>query len=504
MPRFARPAECASCHPRQYQQWQGSMMAYAEMSPVFNALEAAGNRLTGGAFAADGPDALLCQGCHSPVSVALGEFPPFRESAGRPSRDFAGDVGRHGLSCDFCHQVAHADLEGSLLGDGIANAAFLLEPGRTKFGPFTQPSANFAHASTQSAYLRSAEFCGSCHDVRLPGTDAVTGEPFLRLENAFTEWQRGPYATADNPYGRIVTCQDCHMSAYPYEPPGTYRVDWASTLTSAPQRSVAPHYFTGVDVALIDFPGQDDEGLDTYGLPIGQARRRADLLRAACTLALEAPESVEPGAVLPITVVVTNVGAGHNVPTGFSQERQMWIELTVTDASGIVIYESGTLVDRAHPETGEPEPDGTLDDEDLDNRLGSIDAVTLEADLVPGPDENQRPAANLGLMNFGNEFLRVTASGANEVFAPFLANHMDNSHSLPALEHARVRYDVPVPHRLRGVLQISARLRFRAFPPRFLRAMAQARPDLVSEATVDRNRIVDMAEAHRVAAVSTQ
>ncbi len=494
---FTAPAECGSCHPRQYREWQGAMMAYATISPVFNALEAAGNRLTEGAFAADGGHPLFCQRCHTPIGVARDEFPAYAAMDGRPSRDFAGDVAAHGLSCDFCHQVAHADMAASLLGDGIANAAFVLTPGFLKYGPFSQPVATSTHDSSPSDFVRSAEFCGTCHDVRLPGTDAATGEPFLRLENAFTEWQQGPYASADNPYGRVVTCQDCHMSAYPYQPPGTYFEDQTAALADAPLREVSTHYFTGVDVALVDFPGQSGSELDSHSLPAAQAQRRADLLRAACTLELDAPDTVQPGDILPITIAVTNVGAGHHVPTGFSQERQMWIELVVSDATGALIYQSGDLLDQPHPETGENTADGSLDDEDLQNLIGSIDPVTLEADIVPGPDADQRPAVNLGLANFGNEFKRMTPDGTHEVLIPFLANHMDNSHSIPPLQTARVPYDVPLPATVQSPLHISARLRFRAFPPRFLRTLAQARPDLVDEELVDRNRIVDMAEAER-------
>jgi eukaryotic-like serine/threonine-protein kinase len=501
--KFNDPTACAACHPRQYEEWQGAMMAYASVSPVFNALEAAGNRLTAGAFAADGIAPLFCQRCHSPISVALNEFPPYGATGGRPSRDFTGSIGSHGLSCDFCHQIAHADVAGSLLGDGIANAALVIQPGVFKFGPFTQPLSNSFHQATPSDYLRSAQFCGGCHDVRPQGEDVITGEPFRRLENAFTEWQQGPYSTADNPYGRVVTCQDCHMSAYPYAPPGTYFQDRATSLPAMPLRQVSTHYFTGVDIALIDFPGQDDPSLDSHNVPIGQMQRRADLLRKACTLEVDVPDTIAPGSTLPITVAVTNSGAGHNVPSGFSQERQLWIELTVSDATDQVLYQSGYLVDQPHPETGEDLPDGNLADEDLQDLTGSVDPITLEADVGPGPDADLRPAANLGLVNFGNQFKLITASGESEVFVPFLANHMDNSHSIPPLQTARAPYDVPLPDPLVGPLRVSVRLRFRPFPPRFLRLMAQARPDLVDEGIVDRNQIVDMAETERLVAVAS-
>jgi hypothetical protein len=469
------------------------MMSYGAISPVFSALEAVGNALTNGSFAAGGDQALFCQKCHNPISVALGEFPTYEEAGSRPLRDFAGEVGRHGLSCDVCHQVAHANFDASPLGDGISNASFVMQPGDLKFGPFEDPMVSPFHDAQKSEYLRSAEFCGSCHDVRLDDDDVMTGEPFLRLENLFTEWERGPYATTENPYGQVITCQDCHMSAYPYAPPATYFTDRAATYGDLPQRSVSTHYFTGVDIALIDFPGQEAQGVDSHGLPIGQIERRRDLVRAACAIEL-AVESVDEG-VLPISVGVTNVGAGHNVPSGFSQERQVWIELVVSDAGGEVLYESGYLVDHAHPETGETEPDGNLDDEDLENLHAEVDPVTMEAIVEPGPDFNQRPAVNLGLKNFGNQFRRIGDHGDEEVFSPFLANHMDNNHSIPPLETVWTRYDVALPETARGPVEISVRLRFRSFPPHFLRALAQARPDLVDEALVDRNRIVDMAEA---------
>ena len=42
-------------------------------------------------------------------------------------------------------------------------------------------------------------------------------------------------------------------------------------------------------------------------------------------------------------VRVTNVGAGHRLPTGVSDFRQMWLQVTVTDATGKVVLSSGKL-----------------------------------------------------------------------------------------------------------------------------------------------------------------
>ena len=45
-----------------------------------------------------------------------------------------------------------------------------------------------------------------------------------------------------------------------------------------------------------------------------------------------------------------------------------------------------------------------------------------------------------------------------------------------------------------GPVEVQARLRFRAFPPKILRLLSKEAPDLVTEEMVDKNTIVDMAQ----------
>ena len=49
-------------------------------------------------------------------------------------------------------------------------------------------------------------------------------------------------------------------------------------------------------------------------------------------------------------VRVANTGAGHALPTGVADFRELWLELTVTDASGKLVLASGQPVDGAVPE----------------------------------------------------------------------------------------------------------------------------------------------------------
>lgn len=494
---FEESGTCKECHPRQFREWSGSMMAYSAHSPTFNAFEALANSFTNGAFRKGGAQENFCARCHSPVGDETGQIPEFQPGEPvTPVRDGLGPTASQGVSCVSCHQAIGPDHERSPLGDGISNTALVLEAARVRQGPIEDPVENGSHVSEFNPYLRTGGFCGACHDVRLAIPDKETGEDFSRLENAFTEWERSPYNSTQNPYGRRVTCQDCHMSLYPYAAPGTYPLGKAAELkdgTELPTRRLSTHYFTGADVALVKFPGQDDAKEDDWGMPRGQKQRRRDLIRSACVIdLLETPEALDPSSThLPVTVNVTNVGAGHGVPTGFSQEREVWIELIVEDAVGTQIYETGTLRDSAHPETGEDTPDGRLEDEDLRELVGRLDPHTFEViGEEPGPDARDE-ARQLGLVTFTNHFER----NGHRVDVPLLADHFNNSRSLPPLETVRVPYRIPLPRGLVGPLTLRARLRFRHFPPRFLRMLAEGRPDLVTEATVDQLEIIDMAES---------
>jgi hypothetical protein len=477
------------------------MMGYGMHSPTFNAFEALANEFTQGRFRKGGAEPNLCARCHSPVGDETDQFLPFVPGEPvRPIRTGLGPAASRGVSCITCHQTVGADHARSPSGDGIANAAIELVPEQVRQGPIQDPAPGADHRSEYNPYLRSPEFCGSCHDVRPAVPDVETGEPFGRLENAFTEWAASPYARAGdpaNPYGTVVSCQDCHMSLFPYAPPGTYPVGTAAEVPgkSMPTRRVSTHYFTGADVALVPYPGQDGAALDEWGMPRGQKQRRRDLVKAACVMDLDRTEgTLAPGAtILPVRVAITNVGAGHRVPTGFSQEREVWVELIVRDATGAVLYETGTLVDSAHPETGETVPDGRLEDEDLRELVGTLNPRTFEiVGEAPGPDARDEEA-KLGLVTFTNHFER----NHHRVDVPFLADHFNNTRSLPPLETVEVPYDVPIPGDAPRPLRISTRLRFRHFPPRFLRMLAVGRPDLVDEALVDRLEIIEMAEAEK-------
>ncbi len=482
-------ADCASCHPRQSNEWSRSVMAHATGSPLYQSLEmliqeqvgrdrdcpggagvlrragdgACVNRRTGIAETGSG-GALWCVNCHAPgenLAASLPAWSAFDERSRLPLRDLLPAAAREGISCAFCHQVTGparpgAPYEGNpswispATGQtfsmrpedargrfGIANSGYALDV-RALLGGGERVAGGAHRASSASAraYLGSSEFCGACHDVRLFGTDALEGvrrgEHFKRLRNAYSEWVE--WSAGQQRAGRAAaSCQDCHMSLYPGVcvpgkseaglagrtcppgtrfapvPPGTYATGPAAA-GGAPRR-VHGHSFTGVDIPLdpaFDDRAIDDASLDVDGAPVG-ARQRRDLLLAR-TFRLSIDGARRSGQRLELPITVENVGAGHRVPAGFSQEREIWLHVRVTDARGVVHYEAGR-VDRA---TDDLRDKVMLQ---VNTRATSLDRLgrplgLFGADVADGPDaprwtrDDGTTFRGRGLVNFQNGFLR--------------------------------------------------------------------------------------------------
>ena len=419
-----------------------------------------------------------CVNCHSPADNLDSAMPawdgrPGGEARARhPVRDLLTPRGMEGISCGFCHQVhGPVGARGSRGYQGnptwtsfVTGAVFAMRPedvrgltgiGNSGYelraeellappGSFASPAAGpddpVVHrrpSASAKAYLKSSEFCGACHDVRLFGTDslgAARGEHFKRLRNAYSEW--AAWARTEERAGReAASCQDCHMSTYPGVcvaapgapggegcPAGTrFEARKAGALPrgrvadgSAALREVSTHYFSGVDVPLSEeFPGAlvDEATVDLHGIPTGARQRRDLLLRHTFRFGLGAAR--RSGNALEIPVEVENTGAGHRVPAGFSQEREFWVHLVVRDGDGKVLYEVGR-VDRG---------DEDLHDKDfvrVNTRPDRLDAQgrpegLFGADVRDGPDAPRWSPPPLlggtsfrgrGLINFQNGFLR--------------------------------------------------------------------------------------------------
>lgn len=138
---------------------------------------------------------------------------------------------------------------------------------------------------------------------------------------------------------------------------------------------VYSHYFAGANVTMADHFGSPEA-----------AERGRQMLRAAATIEfVQAPAQLEAGEHARVQLKVTNVGAGHKLPTGFPEGREVWIDFKVLDADGTLLFESGALRD-GHTEAGTKSFKAVLGDAQgnvVDLEVWKADRILSDTRLLP-------------------------------------------------------------------------------------------------------------------------
>ena len=347
--------DCAVCHGgydavnEPWNTWQGSLMGQAMRDPLFLACLTVAEQ--------DAPSVGdLCIRCHSPGGWQEGRS--VDTSGGLlNAKDFQG------VQCDMCHRSVDPDytlgidpMEDEAILAQIdplplhpGNGQFIQDPGNAKRGPYGDAEAS--HQFLESAFLRSGDQCGTCHDVSSPawmrtGTFDYALDPLdqahptfdtydmFPIERTYSEWKNSEYAVTgvfapqfagNKPGGIVSSCQDCHMrdvTAAGCNEPG------------APTRDDLPlHDFTGGNTFIPDilddlYPGEVDPAALSYAKD-----RATDMLQLAATL----EGTPQPFGLM---VRVTNE-TGHKMPSGYPEGRRIWLHVRAVDESGTQVFESG-------------------------------------------------------------------------------------------------------------------------------------------------------------------
>lgn len=355
--RLQDPATCLECHPKHYQQWSGSMHAYASEDPVFLAMNARGQRETNGALGD------FCVRCHAPMAVELGL------TDGRDFDPEALPPQARGITCYFCHNVAQVT--------STHNNGLVLANDQTMRGGVRDPIRNSAHRSAYDPLMDSdrneSEICGSCHDI-------VT-QRGVAIERTYAEWQTTFFAKRKEPEIHL-TCGGCHM--------GSSR----DVIADAPGLAVPvrangfhDHMWPGIDQALTPFPEYE-----------AQAQAIKDILDPSITIVGATPLAGGPPAggicVTPlaggqVTVRIDSIGTGHAWPSGSAMDRRSWLELVAYDANDAVVFQSGVVPDGVDPEDlGDPNLLGLWDRVFKDDGTPAHffwEIATVDSQLLPPP-----------------------------------------------------------------------------------------------------------------------
>ncbi|MEJ0098113.1 MAG: hypothetical protein WDM84_09685 [Bauldia sp.] len=323
-------AVCSSCHSRIFQDWSNSSHhLMGQSDPYYVVLEDLAAKSEGEPFRA------WCMGCHTPQAALSGAtktegpsnlFDKNGAALVADLRTYAHSLDE-GTSCLFCHRVDKVEDAGGLAGGNASLNVSVhdrpLYPGETSdiaalrafAGRLIRAKPDVHAASFSDPVHGDSKLCATCHEEFAPGTGAY-------ITDTYQEWAASSFNAPADP-AKNRTCMDCHMHA-----------DVAAIGTPVPgydtdggplEPDVISHAFTGAQYHLVGL--RDPHAAD----------QSIALLRTAAKLAVAAPAKDE------VSVRVANVGAGHALPTGVSDFREMWLEVTATDATGRVVLASGAL-----------------------------------------------------------------------------------------------------------------------------------------------------------------
>jgi hypothetical protein len=406
---------CATCHPQHVADWTKSSHAYAMHDPVFQAMVSVGQHDTKGELGD------FCVKCHSPIGVATGETKVQKSASGDFVQPLTGltTEAADGVSCLVCHSITQVNTN--------ANADFVMVRNGVRHGPISDPDPTPSHRSAYSDLHEKSSVCGTCHVVVNPNNVA--------LERTHIEWMQSVFNDGTR------SCQFCHM-----------RERKGPAAVGHKERTVHDHKFVGVDVSLLpeaDFPGYDE-----------QRASAVELLQSSVTLAASADAASRA-----VAIDIVNL-AGHALPSGATSDRQMWVEMLVTDDAGKVVMESGTL-----------------------DELGDL--------RVSDPERTTQPGTDPGLVLYSQEMVfdpkiaDPTSTEAPRTVDFLWEPNSDVTHIIQTQGADHRTYDLsalPAGH-----YTVSFRLLFRSFPPHLLRKLEKlARLD---PKVKDRVPTVEMATA---------
>lgn len=290
-----------------------------------------------------------CTTCHMPMAEtqAVTEGKPVTAlgegfySPAHPLHAAAID----GVSCTLCHQLRDKDFgKMASFSGGYTVDTSTNPPDRPIFGPYAQPVAQIMQASTgfnpvYGSHMASAEHCATCHNLYTPYVDAqgnILGE--FPEQTPYTEWQYSSFGAA------TTSCQSCHM---PLAQGGVVISTVPANL--AARQPFYQHFFVGGNAFMLkilaDWGGELEVTADAAHFATTQARVADQIGKRSATLTVKSL-AVKDG-VLRAQFQVSPL-TGHKFPASFPS-RRAWLHVTVADAAGKVIFESG-----------KPNADGTI------------------------------------------------------------------------------------------------------------------------------------------------
>lgn len=331
---------CRRCHADIVAQWETSAHRFSSFNnPFYRASierlrDKAGKR-----------PSQFCAGCHDPAIMLAGNM--------EKEIDPLTPESQAGLTCLACHAI---DRVHGLEGNGNYNVAdetpspYLFDSSTEGWKRFLADQAIKSKPAVHKRMMlkpvfRKAEFCLACHKVSLDVP--LNGYRYIRGQDEYDNWQdSGVSLNAARTFylpPKARLCQDCHM---PLEEAPLGDV-------AAKDGKVRSHRFLAVNTALPHIRG-DFDTIARIEHFLKDEKMRVDIFalrypdgEMVRALSSTRPHLV-PGEEVVFEVVVRNKGVGHTFPGGTNDSNEAWIDFSVTDEEGRVLFRSGALDQGGH------------------------------------------------------------------------------------------------------------------------------------------------------------
>jgi len=327
----------AGCHEEITREWRPSAHRYAAMDRVFLGIQDVMAKQ-------NGPESTrYCGGCHDPISLFSGTKNIFVEN-------LTGLHGyQEGISCLACHAIRETDVKGNANYTITQPREYLWQWQTNGLGrlvrDFLIRSYPSEHAKLAKRSFKKPEYCAACHKQFIDAEVNRVG--WVQLQNQYDNWANSHWNKKGDPT-RTIECRECHMPLVDSRDPAAGdALDYNRTPGDRKHRS---HRFLGANTIIPDLQRGELPGWQEH-FHLTEQWLRGEVPIPEITakwahgpivkVAVSAPTSVAPGDAIPLRVTMASNKVGHDFPTGPLDIIQSWLDLTVTDDTGRIVWTSG-------------------------------------------------------------------------------------------------------------------------------------------------------------------
>lgn len=328
----------SGCHEQIYQEWLPSAHRYSSLDHLFQRTQELMAEET------SPEQTRYCAGCHDPISLFGGAKNQSNITLGVEGAD-------EGSSCVVCHSIIQTDTQG--------NADYILKPPT----PYLFEKDNNSLAVSLSNFLirayprhhvesysrplyKSPEYCGACHKQYID-KEVNTDIGRVQGQNQYDSWRKSRWFDENHPE-QSITCRECHMPLQQSNDPASG--DPSDFNRHRQDQQHRSHQFLASNQYIPMYHQLPNAEQHTH-LTEKWLRGEIEVPEIAdrwttgpvVTIEIRSPAKAKPGTTIPIQVILVNNKTGHDFPTGPLDMIESWLELSVSDSGGEILYHAGIL-----------------------------------------------------------------------------------------------------------------------------------------------------------------